>query len=751
MQTINVVGYGPLNFPDDMSQEDMQSAIHAGIASGKLKPVAQSATQEVTPLKKPESVPLTKEQKLKKFADLAGVNSTPFDTIKNIAVGLGNAGQNLAQFAKPVTEPLANVIRPYIPNSLKVLPETVNMENTFGVNDQNRNNLVQGLAQYSPMLLTGGMSLPAEIAANTIYGATQSPEHPIIGGGLTGGTTAALGLLNNMGPIPRAIARSLASAGLGYAVGGKEGAELGATAGLFAPTIAGRLGIGKTIGNDIVGMLNKEDLPIVQQRLQAANAEGQVLTPGEASGRPDIRAREIRLGKFGEGATEAFNINKNRMASQKSAIAQLKNEISPSGTDPAFEIRKAAQDSIKELEDTRSAATSPYYKAAENEEIPQQEFDKLLEIPRIKDTMHEVLNDKDIAPTLGGQQPTGKKMMAMVENRIDNLITKAKSKPYNQDRIQQLQYARDNVATDYGDPKVQSVLKEIYNDDPVFQATAMGINARSMKFLDAVKQRINTASKAEASGLNPTGQDKRKAGLIQGAANKITDITDQYSKNYQIARSIHEQMSPVVDTAKNGVLGRIANLSDTQLKTASSMIFDPAQTDIRVLARIKQNIMRRNPNAWNGIVRNEIERLNKKGTIDGVSFYQKIFSDENKYQQFKLALDHNPNALQSFENLKTSWEDLSRSSTKATTSGEREKLGMNGFRDAAISILEMIADQITGTKQKEALKYLYSPSWEADYMNIVNTKNSPSKVNQMAKMFAKILPPIYLVPKSENK
>lgn len=677
-------------------------------------------------------LPLTKEQKIQKFKDMAGINNkTPLDAIKNILVGLGTAGQNVAKTFTGGKSP------------------SVDMESTFGVTPENRSNVIQGAAQYAPLIASGGLGLLGDAAIGTAYGATQDPDSPATGAAITGGTNAGFGLLNTLvsssNPIIKAGARMAAGGLLGYGVGGKEGAVFGVGGGLVAPTMMKRMGIGKDVGQDVVSMINPEDMPQVHARINAANEEGLSITPGEASGRPDIRAREIRLGRVGQGASESYNIGKERMADEKSKIRELKNEISPAGLDSAHEIRKASQNAIKELETTRSKATEPYYTAAKSEEIPQHELDNLLETPRIKDTMHEVLNDKDLAPTLGGQQPTGKKMVAMVENRIDNLLDKARSKPYNKDRIDQLQYAKDNFASDYGDPKVQSVLKEIYKDDPVFQATAMGINARGMEFLDAVKKRINTASENMGSPMNMTGKDKYKAGLIQESANKITNVTDQYSQNYQTARSIHEQMSPTVDEAKNGSLGRLANLSDTQLKNASSIIFDPAQTNIRVLSKIKQQIMRRDPQAWNSIVRNEIDRLNKKGVIDGVSFYQKMFTNENQYNQFKVALDHNPEALKMFENLKTSWEDLSRPSKKATTAAEQEKIGMGGLRDSFLTYLEMIADQVGGKDQQAALRYLYSPKWQADLANIKSTANPVTRKRQTAIMFAKTLPPKYFI------
>jgi len=754
MQTINVKGYGALSFPDTMSQADIQSAIHSGISSGKLTPVdSTESTADLTP-KKPF---------LDRFATGAEQYTNPMNIARSGVAGLLTAGQNINRTMNkiPGAEALAGFLQKHIPFAKKLAdasakegfnPQTSSMEELAGVNDQNRNPLAEGLAQYSPLIAAGPLGLLGDAAAGTAYGATQSPDSPVMGGAVTGGSNAAFGLLNTLigtsNPIVRAVARSLLGGAMGYSVGGKEGAAVGVGTGFIAPSLMKKVGIGKS--NPVEDLVARTTPAETTQTGEAGLRIGTPLSVGEASGRPDIMAEEAAFGRAGqEGVTQKVKTGQERIGQQKQAIDTLKSQISTGSQDASFSIRDAAQNAIKELEDTRSQATSPYYKAAESEEIPQPELDKLLEVPRIKDTMHEVLNDKDLAPELGGQQPTGKKMMAMVENRIDNLIDKAKSKPYNKERIEQLQYARDNVSSDYSDPRVQSVLKEIYNDDPVFQATAMGINARGMRFLDAVKKRINTAALQKGSPLNTTGNDKYTSGLIQGAANKITDVTDQYSKNYQTARSIHEQMSPVVDEAKNGVLGRLANLSDTQLKNASKMIFDPSQTNIRVLGQLKQQIMRRNPEAWDGIVRNEIERLNKKGEISGVQFYNNVLKNDNQYKQFELALDHNPVALQTLRDMKMAWKNLSNIVTPKTAKG-RAETSMDTVRQSFGAILDMVTEQVGSKQHAEAIRYLYSPKWMADAQNIRSTTNKSSQQRQFALMMAKVLPPALIMKPNQQ-
>ncbi len=677
----------------------------------------------------------TKAEKIAKFKEATGIDRTAFDVVKNIAVGLEKGGQNIA----------STLTGGYAPK--------VDAEQVFGIPQEKRMPLVQGMAQFAPLAAAGPLGFVGDLAAGTAYGATQAePGSRLQGAGIAGGSNAAFGLLNTLtqtsNPIVRALARSLIGGSVGYAVGGKEGLALGAGSGIIAPSVMSKLGVGKT--NPVEDLIAKVTPQEYSQAAQAGLRLGTPLSVGEASGRPDIMASEAGFGRVGqEGVTQKVKTGQERIAQQKAAINLFKQQVTPEGGDAALAIRDAANTHIAELKQLRSDATAPHYKAAESERIPQDELDTLLQIPRIKNTFHEVLNDPELVHELGGVQPTGKKMIAMVENRIDNLISQAKSKPYNKDRISQLEFAKNNFENDPSHPQVQSVLQEIYSNDPVFQATAQGIDTRSVKFLDTVKKRIDTAAENMASPLSP-GKDRYKAGLIKSASDKITDVADRYSPSYNQARAVHAQMSPMVDEAESGVIGRLAQLKDTQLKNASKMIFDPSQTNLRVLGQLKKQIMRRDPSAWDSIVKNEIERITKKGDVTGVQFYNNVLSNDNQFKHFELALDHNPVALQTLRDMKVAWKNLSNIVTPKTAKG-RAETSMDTVRQSFGAILEMVGDQLGGKRHAEAIKYLYSPRWVADAQNIRKTLNKKSAIKQFSIMTAKIIPPALLLNSNQSQ
>jgi len=171
------------NFPDEATPEMIAQAL------GVKPPSVNSSPSQ-----------MTKDQKVKELMDLTGANRTPLDTLKNVAVGLGTAGQNLAEFSRPVIEPLAEKIRPYIPNVLKQLPQTVNMEETFGVTPENRNRLVQGVSEYLPYAIAGGPSFLGQVVAGLTAGTVNTkPEEKNLFGLLPSGRVGGAiesGLLN---------------------------------------------------------------------------------------------------------------------------------------------------------------------------------------------------------------------------------------------------------------------------------------------------------------------------------------------------------------------------------------------------------------------------------------------------------------------------------------------------------------------------------------------------------------------------
>lgn len=661
-QTIDVKGVGPLDFPDDMTDAQIHEAIQKNLPSLMS---ASNIAADVTP------VDDSKQEKLKQIRDLVGADRTPLDTLKNVATGLGNAGQNISNFiARHLPESLK------APESMRIIPPGMDMEKFTGVNDKNRQPVVQSLSQYAPLIAAGPMGLLADTAAGTAYGATQSPSNEALGAGIGGASNAGFGLLNKVigssNPMVSAVARSLMGGVVGGTVGGLPGAATGAAAGLAAPTVMTKLGYGyRQPGMELLKNIQPSE---VAPRAKAALDIGTPLSPGEAAGRPDITAQEASLGRVGDAAADRVQIGKQRILQQKQAIQDLYTKISPDNKIVSFDVRKAAQDSIKKMVSERDDAVNDLYRAAHNQQIDSVKLNKL-----------------------ENSDPT-----------ITNAINDAMA-----------------------DPKYQA------------EGELFGHPRNSIKVLDYAKRNIDKQI-ADNMGTIISPGDVDAVRVLTQSKNRLLKAIDSASPEYKLARETYSDLSKPIEQVRNSQIGIIADLKDTQLKTLSKKIFDPAETDINTLRQMKETIQSQNPGSWDTIVRNEMQRImssgkNRGGT--GANFFDKVLSNDARFNQFDVSLEHNPVAQTHLRNMKTAWQDLITLETPKTASGQ-SKSGVNKARNIMDGLIDQWHEMVGGKRQADALKYIYSPKWTKDFEEISRIKNRNAKITLLSTKLAKTIAPI---------
>jgi hypothetical protein len=478
-------------------------------------------------------------------------------------------------------------------------------------------------------------------------------------------------------PIVQMGLRAGLGGSIGYGLNGKMGALEGAAIGVMAPAFLKKMGIGR--GNPGIDIVNKVKPEEVEQRVESAGRLDTPLSPGEASGRPDLTSEEANIGRTGEGARERVKIGQKRIEKQKNAINDLFNKISKEDKISSFDVRKAAQDSIKQMENERQEAVDPYYKLAYKNKVNPGLIEKLEKSdPIIKESIDAVLNDKKY----------------QVEGELLN-------EPRN-----------------------------------------------SIKTLDYAKRRIDALiEQAKNSG------DKDAVRVLNNTKNKLVKYTDRISPDYAEARRVYEGLSKPIDEIKNGHLGMISNLKDTQLKNLSKKIFDPSETDLNVLSKIKEKIMSENPEAWDSLVKNEMNRLMTHGKnrgITGRSFFDNVLSNDNRFNQFKAALSHNPEALSKLTDMKKAWEHLINIETPRTAFGQ-SKTSMNKPRELMQAFIDSYNEMMGSDKQVKALKYLYSDKWNKDLKLISSFKNNNTRKNMMSGLISKVIVPAYYMHKGDSE
>lgn len=153
--------------------------------------------------------------------------------------------------------------------------------------------------------------------------------------------------------------------------------------------------------------------------------------------------------------------------------------------------------------------------------------------------------------------------------------------------------------------------------------------------------------------LNSYGADS----IGRTAKNKLTQIKemllqtmDDQSPAYKEARERFAEASPMVNKIQDSIVGKVADMDDTQLKNISRRLFDPSEaaTTVGDIRRAKTVISNVDPDAWNDIVRVELERrlgavrsTLEGGTVENIpdQLFRSIFGNQKQRRVLYAAVD----------------------------------------------------------------------------------------------------------------
>lgn len=281
------------------------------------------------------------------------------------------------------------------------------------------------------------------------------------------------------------------------------------------------------------------------------------------------------------------------------------------------------------------------------------------------------------------------------------------------------------------DGNIQKALEKVTNSSE-YKSELKGYAPNSVKVLDLVKRslddKIGTAKRM--------GQNDR-ARVISNSRDKLVSKLDEISPDYNKARSIYSEEMPSVKAIKEGEIGKIANLKDTQLKNAGKIIFDPSETDIKVLGKIRDEFMKENPEAWKGIIKDEMQRkiatknLSKTGN-KGSNFYENILANERQYNQFYNALKGDKSAQMMLRDMRSSFKDLMNSYTVKTAGGQA-KSSLDVERSTGQFLKNKIANLTGGKYDKAAIEMITSGKWDKAFREAAAKRDKKSTALEMLK------------------
>lgn len=273
------------------------------------------------------------------------------------------------------------------------------------------------------------------------------------------------------------------------------------------------------------------------------------------------------------------------------------------------------------------------------------------------------------------------------------------------------------------DPNINNAINDVLNDERYQKkGELLNVPENTIKVLDYAKRNLDSKIKAALSG-DKTNNDLAR--ILKGSRDDLVSKIDSINPNYKMSRQIYAEKSQPINMFDKSEVGRISDLNDLQLKNVSNQIFDPAQTDLSVLKNIKDTVRNQNPAAWDKIVRYQMEKLmgNKKD-VNGMTFYNTIISNPQRFKQFEAALDHNPKALQQLQDLKLTFENIVPLSKTPRASAKLSATNISNARSLIDEFKKVLIKKFGQKYDESKAKLMTSPDWESKLKEFENSQKS---------------------------
>jgi hypothetical protein len=315
--------------------------------------------------------------------------------------------------------------------------------------------------------------------------------------------------------------------------------------------------------------------------------------------------------------------------------------------------------------------------------------------------------------------------------RKKELALQERARPYYKAaESQKIEPAKLQELTNNGiiEKELKSIIK-----DPKYRTEVEGHDINSIKVLDAVKKKIDGLM--EAAKRSGNNNDAR---LYKNAKDSLVEAMDKVSVDYKKARSIYAEDSPTIDLLRKREVGKIAKLNDIQLKQASKVIFDPAQTDSKVLNKLRDEISKEDPDAWSRIVRSAMENkisTTYSGTTGyhGTNFYRQILANERTFNQFYSSLKGNHEARERLQFMKSIFKDLINEPTVKGAAAQ-SKTSMTSSRSSTQAVKRFISNVTGGKYDKAAIDIITTDKWQKAFRDAQSAVSPQGKALAMEKL-----------------
>lgn len=461
-------------------------------------------------------------------------------------------------------------------------------------------------------------------------------------------------------------------------------------------------------------------------------------------------------------------------------INNLLDSIHPDETDASSAVRDTASQIIKKQIAQRKATTDPLYEEAGKQIVPgaiaeinkdpnlQKRFKETIEDPmniydlkgapvnsiKTLDTVRQNLSGEIKSAESNNEYNPARKLkqqMDVLDNIMENSSEDIKNARdvYRQqsEELQKLQNSPVGKLANLKDQQLKNVGRIIFdkkqtniNDFNEIRDKLSQQDPETWKRLvrNAMQDRIEKSSSGDPGTLfnkNILGSKRD----FQQFSESLKNMPDVQSQLGALKSDFSESSKKLKDLRKT-TIAQLSNVSDSQLKNVSKIIFDPNQTDIKSFAELRDQISEKSPDTWKQIMRNEIERrLSEKGEGVGTHFYDKILKNENSFNQMMAAAKNLPDVQAKLVKMKMVFGKLINPTTPKIAMQEGKMDGnkglYSGVKNAAAKILSSLVD---GRYDKGILDILTNKNWDSEFNRIVKVKDSQEKAERLGRLLGTV-------------
>lgn len=401
--------------------------------------------------------------------------------------------------------------------------------------------------------------------------------------------------------------------------------------------------------------VDRETAKEALEKQAKARKYGLNLTPAEASGNPEVAARESSAVKSAENRPELHKFKEGQKAAQEQAIegfkAQIQNPtpIKAEGAKPVpysgdidSDLVKAAKGAIEHEKGLRKAKATPLYESSKKDMISDEAFAPLTEDAVVMDAYKRVLKNKAYATKLKGVDP------------------------------------------------------------------------KSIEFVDYVKKNIDDQINAARRAGN-----NHEADLLGDSKKRLTDVADSVSPKYKEARMTYSSDSPAVQALEQSEVGKLAGMKPLEAKKALKTIFDEEQPNSKRISDIRDALIKSDPKnkkLWDEAVTEHVERKLDTAMLDkaethGTNFFNRIANTNRRMNQMEEGLKDNPAAVETLRDLKGIFRNVVNSRSPKGEAGRAEN-NMNQARSLGGWMSEYMHKIFLKNKETKLVEMLKSGEWD---------------------------------------